>query len=103
MTTEQVSSEASWAARAAGAAHAHHPLSPLTSTEIKASTEIIKGVYLEGAELLFKQITLIEPKKSELAPWLDAQHEGKQVQLLDRKSSVTYYLRNTVCLARVDA
>ena len=97
MLVEQTPLGASWSARAAKEASRQHPLSPLSSTEIRATGELIKGIYLQGTGLLYKQITLREPDKAYLAPWLDAKFDGKPVQPLDRKADVSYYIRNTVC------
>lgn len=98
MSTEQVAPEISWSSRASAEAVRQHPLSPLTAAEIKASAEVIKSLYIPGTGLLFKQITLLEPKKAQLAPYLDAQNQGKSVSQLDRKAFISYYIKNTVSL-----
>ncbi|MCJ1388004.1 hypothetical protein MMC18_000848 [Xylographa bjoerkii] len=72
-----------------------HPLSPLTSSEISAAAGFINGLYPAKTDLLFKAITLEEPAKAQLAPYLDAEHEGRSVGRIDRKAFVNYYIRNT--------
>ena len=93
MSTEQVSE--SLPIRAAAQAHIH-PLAPLTTAEIKASRDLIKSLYPPNTGLLYKQITLQEPEKAVLAPYLDAEFQGGSLGKIDRRSFVTYYIRNTV-------
>ena len=73
-----------------------HPLSPLTSSEISASAGFIKGLYPPKTDLLFKTITLEEPAKALVAPYLDAEHVGRAAGRIDRKAFINYYIRNTV-------
>jgi Cu2+-containing amine oxidase len=75
-----------------------HPLSPLTSGEITECAQTIRGLYPGGVELIFKTITLEEPPKAILAPYLDAQHHGRgrPASSIDRKALVAYYICNTV-------
>ena len=74
-----------------------HPLSPLTALEITKSADLIRGLYPSRINLQFKAITLEEPIKAELAPFLEAEHLGATTPNIDRKAFVNYYLRNTVC------
>lgn len=73
-----------------------HPLGPLTADEIKESARLIRGVWPEGTNLQFKSITLQEPKKSDLVPFLAAEHSGQPTPTVERRSFVVYYIRNTV-------
>ena len=57
---------------------------------------MIKGLYPSTANLQFKAITLEEPEKARLIPYLDAEHYGNKLPVLDRKALVCYYIRNTV-------
>ncbi len=93
MSTEQVSYSPS-----VGVAKqlATHPLSPLTASEITKSAQLIKGLYPSTASFQFKTITLEEPEKAQLVPYLDAEHSGKRLPILERKALVCYYIRNTV-------
>lgn len=57
-----------------------HPLDPLSPAEIASAVKAIKSdaAAKDGEhKLWFKSIQLVEPPKAELAPWLDAWHEGK--------------------------
>lgn len=75
-----------------------HPLGPLTSSEISQSSDLIKAQWPEGTKFQFKVVTLLEPPKAELAPYLQAEKAGRPVKPIDRKSQVVYYLRNTVSI-----
>lgn len=75
---------------------ATHPLSPLTASEIVRSVELIKGLYPSTASFQFKTITLEEPEKAQLVPYLDAEHYGGALPVLERKALVCYYISNTV-------
>lgn len=73
-----------------------HPLGPVTKAEISQSSALIRAQWPAGTLFQFKIITLLEPPKAQLVPWLDAVKAGKKPSPLDRKSTVIYYLRNTV-------
>ena len=75
-----------------------HPLCPLTASEIKVSAKLVRSIYPANPDIQFKAITLEEPEKALLAPYLDAEHAGKRVPKLERRAFVSYYIRNTVRL-----
>lgn len=75
-----------------------HPLGPLTASEISQSSDLIRAQWPEGTKFQFKVVTLLEPPKTELAPYLQAERAGQPVKPIDRKSQVVYYLRNTVSI-----
>ena len=75
---------------------AGHPLNPITGSEIVYTANLLRSKYPEGAKLHFKAITLEEPPKAALVPYLEAEHNGDQLPKIDRKIFVSYYLRNTV-------
>ena len=75
----------------------NHPLSPLTASEITRSAELIRTLYPSETNLQFKAITLEEPEKAQLVPFLEAEHCGTNTPHIDRKAFVNYYIRNTVC------
>ncbi len=77
-----------------------HPFTPLTSSEIASAAELVKKLYPDNVDLHFKTITLEEPKKADVIPFLVAEHEGRNPDPLPRKAFVTYYIRNTVSRAR---
>lgn len=73
-----------------------HPLSPLTASEIRKSADLIRRLYPSKTDLQFRAITLEEPEKARLIPFLEAEHNGGPVPSIDRKAFVNYYIRNTV-------
>ena len=75
---------------------ATHPLCPITAAEIKQSVDLIRSLYPAKTDFVFKAITLEEPQKAQLVPYLDAEHSGRKLPHIDRKTFVCYYLRNTV-------
>ncbi|KAG9232314.1 copper amine oxidase [Amylocarpus encephaloides] len=72
-----------------------HPLGPLTASEITESARLIKGLWPSDANIQFKSISLQEPNKTELVPFLAAEHSGQSTPTIERRSFVVYYLRNT--------
>ena len=93
MSTEQISTvaELGWAKQVAV-----HPLSPLTPSEIARAADFTRNLYPSSIKLQFKAVTLEEPEKSRLVPYLDAEHGGRRLPSIDRKAFVSYYIRNTV-------
>lgn len=73
-----------------------HPLGPLTADEISRSSALIRGQWPENTQFIFKILTLLEPPKAELVPYLEAEKAGETPKTIERKSQVVYYLRNTV-------
>ena len=73
-----------------------HPLCPITAAEIEQSADLIRSLYPAKTDFCFKAITLQEPEKAQLVPYLDAEHNGGRLPHIDRKTFVCYYLRNTV-------
>lgn len=75
---------------------AYHPFSPLTAAEITRSSDLVKSLYPQKIDLQFKVVTLEEPEKCFVVPYLDAEQLGKPLPSLERKAFVCYYIRNTV-------
>lgn len=75
-----------------------HPLGPLTASEITGSSELIKSLWPTNTNIQFKSITLQEPAKSELVPYLAAEQSDQATPTIDRRSFVIYYIRNTVSI-----
>lgn len=73
-----------------------HPLGPLTASEITESARLIKGLWPSNTNIQFKSITLQEPNKADLVPFLAAERAGKSTPTIERRSFVVYYIRNTV-------
>ena len=72
-----------------------HPLGPLTAAEISQSSLLVRQEWESGTLFTFKVITLLEPKKEELVPYLQAEREGRAGTHIDRRSFVAYYIKNT--------
>jgi primary-amine oxidase len=77
---------------------APHPLSSLSAQEIALTATIVKRLWPALADIHFKVITLEEPTKDELLPYLEAEHANLKLPEIERKVWVNYYLRNTVRL-----
>lgn len=92
MSTELVSSLPVRSATQA----AVHPLAPLSGDEIKAASAIIQSAWPHGTNLHFKAVTLEEPPKAQVVPYLDAEHSGAPLPSIPRKAFINYYIRNTV-------
>lgn len=78
-----------------------HPFTPLTSSEITAAAQLIKQLYPEDVELQYKTITLQEPNKADVIPFLVAEHEGRHQDPPPRRAFATYYIRNTVSILEI--
>ena len=76
--------------------HVHlHPLDPLTSNEISAASAVIRASYPPGSPLHFKAVSLEEPPKSLLVPYLEAEHGGRPRPFISRIAYVLYVTLNT--------
>jgi primary-amine oxidase len=73
-----------------------HPLGPLTAQEIIHSSSLIQGCWPNNVECHFKVVTLLEPAKAELVPYLAAERRGEKPESIDRRVFVVYYIRGTV-------
>ncbi len=73
-----------------------HPLGPLTAQEISQSSALVRGSWPHTIDCHFKVITLLEPPKVELAPYLAAKRLGQMPASIDRRAFVVYYFRGTV-------
>ncbi|KAK3386275.1 copper amine oxidase [Sordaria brevicollis] len=79
-------------------AYQSHPLGPLSASEITLSSTLIKSLWPPSTPLHFKIITLLEPPKAELMPYLVAERSCSfQAPPLDipRRSFIVYSLRGT--------
>ncbi|KAI9749406.1 MAG: hypothetical protein M1815_002543 [Lichina confinis] len=72
-----------------------HPFTPLTVSEIETAARLVKQLYPETVDLLFKTITLEEPNKDVVVPLLIAEHEGRSYDSPPRRAFVSYYIHNT--------
>ncbi len=73
-----------------------HPLGPLTAQEISQSAGLVRGSWPDTVDCHFKVVTLLEPPKLELAPYLAAERVGQTPTSIDRRAFVVYYFRGTV-------
>ena len=76
--------------------HIAHPLCPLTASEISTTAHLVRSVWPANIDLRFKVITLDEPAKKSMIPYLEAEHSGASLPEIPRKAFVSYYIRNTV-------
>jgi primary-amine oxidase len=74
-----------------------HPLDPLTADEILQVSSLLKSKTPEKS-LHFKIITIIEPPKAQLRPFLIAERNGSVQSKLSRKASSLYYHLGTADL-----
>ena len=72
-----------------------HPLCPLSASEITAAAALVASQWPADVDLRYKVVTLDEPKKAELLPYLEAEHSGSALPSIDRRVFVAYYIRNT--------
>jgi len=73
-----------------------HPIGPLTAQEIAQSAALLRAFWPAKTNLQFKTITLLEPAKTLLLPYLQAERAGQTPAPIERKSFLIYYIRNTV-------
>lgn len=73
----------------------YHPLGPLTATEYAQTAAILQASWPGDPSLHFKSMVLLEPAKSELIAYLDAERSGHYPAPLVRRAYVAYYIRNT--------
>ena len=73
-----------------------HPLCPITASEIQQAAHLIKSSWPYKTDIHFKAVTLEEPAKAQLVPYLDAERQHTKLPRIDRKAFVSYYIRNTV-------
>jgi Cu2+-containing amine oxidase len=79
-----------------GSSAPSHPLGPLSAAEITFSSALIKAIWPADISLHFRVITLSEPRKAELVPYLLAERARETKPSIDRRAFVVYYLRGTV-------
>ncbi|KAL8768411.1 MAG: hypothetical protein Q9209_005317 [Squamulea sp. 1 TL-2023] len=72
-----------------------HPLSPLTASEITSAVQLVQSLYPRNTSLQYKAVTLEEPKKAVLVPYLEAEHNGGRKPSIERRVFICYYIRNT--------
>lgn len=73
-----------------------HPLAPINGTEIQNAVALVRAQWPADTDLHFKAVTLQEPVKAEMLPYLEAEFSGSTLPKIDRRVFLTYYLRRTV-------
>lgn len=53
-----------------------HPLSQLSADEFRKARDIVKDLHGPDTSIFFRAISLSEPSKAELIPYLEAEHAG---------------------------
>ncbi|KAL5392802.1 hypothetical protein DPSP01_000501 [Paraphaeosphaeria sporulosa] len=74
---------------------AAHPLAPLSEKELTSAAAIIRASWPAHTDVHFKVVTLQEPPKAEVVPYLEAEHSGTQLPPVSRRAFINYYIRNT--------
>lgn len=72
-----------------------HPLAPVDANEIKQAVSFVRAEWPAGTDLHFKCVTLQEPAKREVVPFLAAEANGQTLPKIDRRVMVNYYIRKT--------
>lgn len=72
-----------------------HPLDPLNADEISAAVAALRAAYPPESPIHFKAVTLDEPPKALLVPYLEAEHKGSPLPIVPRTAYVLYLLQNT--------
>ena len=75
-----------------------HPLAPISSTEIENAVALVKAQWPSGTDLHFKAITLEEPKKAEMVPFLEAEfaEAGSRRRLPGSAGTVSRHVSSTI-------
>ncbi|KAF2653868.1 putative copper/topaquinone oxidase [Lophiostoma macrostomum CBS 122681] len=61
----------------------HHPFDPLSKNEIQKASQLICAAYPGNSKIDFRSISLYEPEKSEMISFLEAEHSGKTLAIVD--------------------
>ena len=72
-----------------------HPYNPLSADEIKYASSILETQWAQNTDIQYKVITLQEPPKKEVLPYLDAEARGASLPFIARKAFISYYPRKT--------
>ncbi|KAK6810720.1 hypothetical protein RU639_013568 [Aspergillus parasiticus] len=80
-----------------------HPFASITASEIKAAVDFTRPVaalrhHVEPEQIAFKAISLREPTKSVMLPYLELEHAGEpptSLPVIPRQVEVHYYIKKT--------
>jgi Cu2+-containing amine oxidase len=78
-----------------------HAFSQLQADEIAAAKLLIEQQWPQGTSIHYKVLTLMEPDKDAALEYLAAEHANTTLPSLERRASLNYYIRNTVCIVGV--
>ncbi|EEP82637.1 conserved hypothetical protein [Uncinocarpus reesii 1704] len=73
---------------------ASHPFDPLSPEEIALVVQAVKHAYAEK-NVIFRVVTLAEPRKVDMIPFLEAEHASKSAIPPCRTAMVQFYLENS--------
>ncbi|KAK2738960.1 hypothetical protein FQN57_006754 [Myotisia sp. PD_48] len=71
-----------------------HPLDPLSPAEIRQAVDYLKNAHPEK-KVIFRVVTLAEPPKAQLIPFLEAERSSKSATRPPRVAMVQFYLEDS--------
>lgn len=80
-----------------------HPLAPISAEEVQNAVALVKAQWPTNTDLHFKAITLEEPAKAEVVPYIEAEFHGYNLPHINRRIFVSYYLKQTVRMETYNA
>ena len=72
-----------------------HPYAPLSANEITYASTLLSAQWPEDTDIHYKTVTLAEPPKRDVVPYIEAEARNATLPTIDRKAFVSYYLRKT--------
>lgn len=76
-----------------------HPLDPLSSTEVRRATHVLREhLSVSTEQIRFKIVDLVEPPKSEVLKYLDI--KTPKATPIDRKARIYYHARGSQLLGK---
>lgn len=73
-----------------------HPLDQLSSDEIRSAAGIIRQARPKGTSIIYRTITLEEPAKATLIPFLELEHQGKLSPWTERPPRLARVLHDVI-------
>ncbi|GFF39116.1 copper amine oxidase 1 [Aspergillus udagawae] len=71
-----------------------HPLDPLSPAEISVAVRHLNNAY-PSDKLVFRVVTLLEPPKAQMIPYLEAERSGKRDVTAPKRSAFVQFYKNT--------
>ncbi|ODQ77346.1 hypothetical protein BABINDRAFT_41805 [Babjeviella inositovora NRRL Y-12698] len=72
-----------------------HPFDQITTQELQAATKLVKDAHAASDAVHFVQVDRIDPPKSEMVRYLEAEKEGRSLPIIPRRAYVYYYTKQT--------